>query len=1053
MTAFSNPVYPVVSYPILAAVFGSVTGGTPITNLPDSVLAPFTTAVWGQSEHQHILNEFDDRLDPESLVDQDRVTFWWHDRTNNDAAGVQSVTLNDATVATSTVTAAMVAMGNTFMRQIPDRDIKIVMHTQSGTSPSEIMDNSAIPETPDGEEDNAPRRWQDDWALNAAATADGHLIDHPWHSWFAAPGSYADDYGQNMFTFIKGRDHETGAELVYSDTDPLDVNGIQVSRTLRDVYTHEPAWVVPSSSHVFIPTDDLNNATTLSAGGIDFSLLNKQRSTESWRTVIRNEALSAHFSNEVPHLNGYANGEDQGGEWRDQAHPTGIIDAGINRMARQIAHTIMRGADVTSWDVPSITDAEWQDDGSYMEMWSSAGPVTSARAAKAGEFLASLGVAQVEAMNDAVKDGRVHTGHRVANFESAADWSARTGISLPNIEADVHIEGVDFTGLNIRIEGDNTVTFTDCLFNHSDGPNLLDVFKNATAIAEYCTFSCDGDGTGPGTLARRRYEADGTGHFATILCRAEGYPSDSIKPTDSDIALFNYCDTPLNSTVNPIVYVSGTYDVGVKVTADNIRNPFVWVNTVTGNTDAPDFSASTGTTINGWEATNIHADNMTLVNGANAIIFGNVLNMDPNRRQFPRDNPNTSNFVIGPNANLWSEGVNAPNAIIAGNLCLRDPDEIGGQPMAGFNGASYLLNRIESFSHEGVRYVRDMTADQSATFEGNIDPTTGQPIVLPTGGVDGVVDRTLLEPVLVHGRTATSRAQRNSAAVVLDHWTDVMGVEIDGQPAHRAEIQSNGRVRVYPNSGAFTNTSLISFAGGGSSGFVDHNADAFAGLWDDFPIVDVGLGDLAGVPLSVLPDPAILESTIVGAASFSTTIDGPLFYDTARIPANTFELTALFRGSVSTEQGGTARLLNISGSQMSLEALSNGNLRLSLRDGANVKVVDLVTADQGYTKGVVFEVIISVDMANGYARMWLDGTQVLDATFAATVALSASRNVSLLASTNSGTNQTVGTVERLAVWFEAAPDGTLPLGIPHKDISGGPSTVNADTWKLGADAT
>ena len=99
------------------------------------------------------------------------MTFWWHDRETDGAGGVQSVTLNDTTRSTAVVTAAMVAMGNTFMRQMPNRDIKIIMHTQSGTTPTELMDDSFVANNLDGE---SARRWQDDWALNAAATSDGY---------------------------------------------------------------------------------------------------------------------------------------------------------------------------------------------------------------------------------------------------------------------------------------------------------------------------------------------------------------------------------------------------------------------------------------------------------------------------------------------------------------------------------------------------------------------------------------------------------------------------------------------------------------------------------------------------------------------------------------------------------------------------------------------------------------------------------------------------------------------------------------------------------------
>jgi hypothetical protein len=339
----------------------SRTSTIPEDNNPDPTPDPvFKLAVWGQSEHQHIYNQFDNVLPPAALVAQDRVTFWWHDRTNNDAAGVVSVTLNDTTVAEATLaTSAMVEMANVLMTEMPNTDIHVIMHTESGTTPQEIMDDTYVPSGGD------KRRWQDDWALNAAATVDGHNVDLCWHSWFAAPGTWGDNYGQNMFAFIKGRDYVTGSDLIYSEASPLDVNGIQISRTLKDLYTHDPVWVANTGAHTFIPTGDMQNAVTELGGGTQHSLINKQRSTTSWRAVIRNPALSTHFTDvEAFAIHGYQNGYDNGdGTWTDQSHPWGGSDEGINRMSRTIAHSIVRAKGDTTYGLPVIDNAEWQPDG------------------------------------------------------------------------------------------------------------------------------------------------------------------------------------------------------------------------------------------------------------------------------------------------------------------------------------------------------------------------------------------------------------------------------------------------------------------------------------------------------------------------------------------------------------------------------------------------------------------------------------------------------------------------------------------------------------------
>lgn len=339
---------------------------------------PFVTAIWGQSEDDRIINDFYDELTPEALVAQDRVTFWWHDRTTSGADGVQSITLSDATLASDDrVTAAMVAMGNNFMRNIPGRDIKIIMHTMGGTSPSEIMDDT----------ENGDRAWQDDWALDAAATADGHKPSHCWQSWHAKPTNWNPHYGQIMFAFLTGRSLTNNNTLNYSETAPQNVRGIQVHRTLRDLYTHDPKWVAMPGAHTFVIEEDMQNSLQLEGGAVKKSLQRIEGNTESWRGIIGNSALASHFTEPHFQLGAYANGHVPGryddnnpeGTWADVAHPSTWLDEGLNYRARQTAHAICRAAGFTSWVIPEITNAAWDSAGAYMEFWSSAGAITNLR--------------------------------------------------------------------------------------------------------------------------------------------------------------------------------------------------------------------------------------------------------------------------------------------------------------------------------------------------------------------------------------------------------------------------------------------------------------------------------------------------------------------------------------------------------------------------------------------------------------------------------------------------------------------------------------------------
>ncbi|MCY4180436.1 MAG: hypothetical protein OXD48_09210, partial [Litoreibacter sp.] len=71
------------------------------------------------------------------------------------------------------------------------------------------------------------------------------------------------------------------------------------------------------------------------------------------------------------------------------------------------------------------------------------------------------------------------------------------------------------------------------------------------------------------------------------------------------------------------------------------------------------------------------------------------------------------------------------------------------------------------------------------------------------------------------GEITTPRLKRGLSALggAQPHWTDVMGWQINGQPAERVEIVS-GRVRIFPNAGSFVSSDVIRFGEGGATGLI-----------------------------------------------------------------------------------------------------------------------------------------------------------------------------------------------------------------------------------------
>lgn len=678
-------------------------GGSGGETPPDG---PLVIAVWQQSEHAQALvvnldnNMAVNGLTYEPLVDQDKVTFWWHDRTTGGGqvappeTGVRSVVVNDANVAagaaTSGLTRTMVAMANEMMRSAPGQDIHLVMQVRSGTSPVQIMQGDA-----QGPVSTASDRyWPDDWALNAEfERLTGLKVQYAYHSWFASPGTWGNNYGENMIAFIKGTDLG-GAPLDYS-AGPVDVNGIAVARSLRDIYEPAVQWVRTPGAHMFAPVVDMDNGET--GVGDNNSRRNKQRSTVSWRAAMNSPALSDFWApHETFPLMAYSTGQDNGDgiTWGDEAHPSRTTPDGHPRFARLTAAAIARGIGLTAYNVPEWDNAAWQEDGSYVEVWSSAGPITTVRHARGEGFLA----------------------------------------------------------------GDVAV-----------------------------------NGKGP-------------------------YP----------------------------------------------------------------------------------------------------------------------------------------------------------------------------------------------------------------------------------------------------HWTNVLGWEIDGVPAERAEVQPDGRVRIYPNSGSFTSGTTLAFGTGGGSGMLIDNDDLFAELWKDYPIVDVGLAAIEGIPLRPLPDPAVLQSTIGGGTTapdpvdtFQTSDAGPTFVDPGpKTSAGLTQVTLLFKGSLDADQAAsTATLAGASGRTFAMLAIrNNGGMRLQYRrEGGSYTQVS--TPANAFTPGTPFTAMASFNLDTGWARIWVDGSLLHEENIGIGGAFQVGRDL-LFLSTGTGQNQFKGRVERLAIWMgTASSDGTEPAAAPYKDISGTPVIVNADPWKQGADAT
>ena len=306
------------------------------------------------------------------------------------------------------------------------------------------------------------------------------------------------------------------------------------------------------------------------------------------------------------------------------------------------------------------------------------------------------------------------------------------------------------------------------------------------------------------------------------------------------------------------------------------------------------------------------------------------------------------------------------------------------------------------------------------------------------------------------GPVTTLRSARSEVALGsgFAHWTDVFGWQVNGAPASRAELVS-GRVRVYPETGAFVASDIISFGEGGGTGAVKFPEDFYAETYKNLPIVDVGAARVDGISVRPLPSALVLANTLIAVEPcFITSATGPHFRDTSALGAGVDAVQFALDLAIAVPASGSRTLMTTTGNYLKLEVLPSGSLRVRVRDNDGVvKVNNVQTASGVVTHLARSSIVLSVDMAAGTARIWVDGVSVMNEMFVPGSGVLPSDRILLLLATANGSYQVEGTVHQLGIWKAVTNDGSDPASLAYKVLTGPAGTVNADTWKLGSDAT
>ena len=174
------------------------------------------------------------------------------------------------------------------------------------------------------------------------------------------------------------------------------------------------------------------------------------------------------------------------------------------------------------------------------------------------------------------------------------------------------------------------------------------------------------------------------------------------------------------------------------------------------------------------------------------------------------------------------------------------------------------------------------------------------------------------------------------------HWTDVVGFQVDGQPAARVKLTDNGRVRIYaPEGDSFANTkeglARITHGDGGASGHLDNRFDRIAELWKDIAIIHFkGLPgfkeegeDIDGIALRAQLPPRFVEDAESGTTTDNNDTTAP---SVETVQATPTQITVTYSEPVRPRGGGRFIIKNVDG---------------------NVTVVDIEATQEGATPGTV----------------------------------------------------------------------------------------------------
>lgn len=326
-------------------------------------------AIWGQSEPERLLLTFQDAAPPPAIADDEAVQIIY---------GAASTPSSYFVRQGAPYTSAVAALAHTLIASRPGEKFAVVFQTVPGTDPRALVNDS-----------DPSRSWAADKALHDFATADGQHVGLAAMSWFAAPGNLGDNYGAAMFPLFAGKTI-AGTPVTFPATITYaSGQSYKADHWFGELYDYTRTRWVPYGPHRFDIDGDMQDATRYVGGATQANFVNKQAARASWRSMLALPDATMFLPGGLEPLT-YVNGYDDGaGGWTDLAHPSGLTADGRQAFARLTAAAILQSAGLASWPVPVFDQCLWDASGAWVEVWSSAGPITTTRRARGEAALAA----------------------------------------------------------------------------------------------------------------------------------------------------------------------------------------------------------------------------------------------------------------------------------------------------------------------------------------------------------------------------------------------------------------------------------------------------------------------------------------------------------------------------------------------------------------------------------------------------------------------------------------------------------------------------------------